>query len=188
MDLGIQLDLVEAVEQQGDSTLVASLKAYETEISKDDDLALFRMTLKGGNKQDGHYVFYEHEGAQCTRCHAIWEYGGNAGPGLNGVATRLSDEQLLDALIHPSKDYALGYEIVSLTLNDSSDVSGIVMERTDEFLKIKLGKEDIQTIPQSDIKESVSVPSSMIPVKSVLTKREIRDLIRFLKDLTQEVE
>ena len=57
------------------------------------------------------------------------------------------------------------------------------MERTKEHVKLKLGKEDIRTIPQVDIAASQSLPSSMLPMGSVLKKKEIRDLVAFLKKL-----
>ena len=179
----IQLDVIEAVNAQNDATLVTQLKAHQDAQSKTDPLAAFRPTLAGGNKDKGHDIFYEHEAAQCTRCHAIWEYGGNAGPVLDGVASRLSDEQLLSALVTPSAEYAEGYEIVVLDLKDGTSASGTVLERTADFVKLKIGKEDIRSISQTDIKSSTSVPSSMIAQGTILNKKEIRDLITFLKTL-----
>ena len=182
----IQLDVIEAVALQNDASLSAQLKTYEAEQAKDDPLAAFRPTLQGGDRQKGNNIFYEHEAAQCTKCHAIFEYGGNAGPTLEGVASRLSEEQLLSALVTPSAEYADGYELVVLDLNDGTSASGTVLERTAEFVKLKIGKEDIRTISQAEIKSSVSVPSSMIAQGSILKKKEIRDLITFLKSLKKK--
>ena len=182
----IQLDVVEAVSVQNDSTLVSQLNAHQDAQSKDDPLAVFRTTLAGGDKGKGHDIFYEHQGAQCTRCHAIFEYGGNAGPVLDGVASRLSDEQLLSALVTPSAEYAEGYEIVVLDLKDGTSVSGTVLERTTALIKLKIGKEDIRSISQAEIKSSTSVPSSMIAQGTILNKKEIRDLITFLKTLKKK--
>jgi quinoprotein glucose dehydrogenase len=95
----------------------------------------------------------------------------------------LSKEQILASLVTPSAEYAIGYEIVSLTFKDGTSEAGIVMERTEEYLKLKLGKEDIKIIQQSEIAESQSLPSSMLPMGIVLKKKEIRDLVAFLKNL-----
>ena len=179
----VHLDLLEVVEKQESPLLKEELEKYNAKKPKDDLLAQFKETMYGGNRSIGQNVFYEHEAAQCTRCHAIWEYGGNAGPTLDGVASRLSQEQLLLSLINPSAEYAQGYEIASVTLKDKSTVNGIVMERNKDILKLKLGKEDIRTIPQNEIENSESLPSSMLPMKDVLSKRELRDLMTFLKDL-----
>ena len=179
----LKLDVLDAVEKYGDAILLEKLKIYQAAKSKDDPLSLFRETLAGGDIKKGERIFYDNEAAQCTKCHAIFEYGGNAGPGLENVGKRLSKEQILGSLITPSSEYAIGYEVVSLTLKDGSSEAGIVMERTDEHIKLKLGKEDIKTIQQSEISKSQSLPSSMLPMGKVLKKKEIRDLVAFLKSL-----
>jgi len=179
----VQLDVIDAVETQANESLKIQLAAYQNAKPKEDALALYRETLKGGNKKIGRDIFNEHQGAQCTRCHAVFEFGGNAGPVLKGVANRLSDEQLLSALITPSAEYSLGYEVVILDLKDGNAVSGVVIERTDEYVKLKIGKEDIQTVNRVDIASSESVPSSMIAQGTILKKKEIRDLIAYLKSL-----
>lgn len=179
----LKLDVIDAVEKYGDSQLLEKLKIYQATKPKDNPLSLFRETLEGGDIKKGEYIFYNNEAAQCMKCHAIFEYGGNAGPGLAGVGKRLSKEQILASLITPSAEYAIGYEVVSLTMKDGTTKAGIVLERTNDHIKLKLGKEDIKTIQQSEIAESQSLPSSMLPMGNVLKKKEIRDLIAFLKSL-----
>ncbi len=179
----LKLDVVVAVEKNGRAQLLEKLKTYQDNKPENDPLSLFRETLAGGDVKKGEYVFYNNEAAQCTKCHAIFEYGGNAGPGLEDAGKRLSREQILASLVTPSSEYAIGYEVVSLTLRDGTSEAGIVMERTEEHVKLKLGKEDIKTIPISEIAESQSLPSSMLPMGTILEKKEIRDLVAFLKNL-----
>ncbi len=179
----VHLDLLEVVEGKDAVKLKEQLEKFNAAKDENDLFAQFKETLYGGDRRKGNDVFYGHDGAQCTRCHAVWEYGGNAGPTLDGVASRLSQEQLLLSLIDPSAEYALGYEIAYVTLKDGNTVTGVVTERNKNILKLKLGKEDIRTIQQSEIEKSESLPSSMLPMKDVLTKRELRDLMAFLKEL-----
>ncbi|THH39798.1 HEAT repeat domain-containing protein [Neolewinella litorea] len=177
----VRLDLAEAVEQHGDPKLNALLTDYAGEV--DSDLGLYALALEGGDVRRGRDIFYRDEAAQCVRCHAVFEYGGNVGPGLEGIAERLTHRQMLEALIRPSARLAPGYETVYLTLNDGTATAGIVMERTEEAIKIKVGKEDIQTIPRSQIAEEETLPSSMPSMEEKLTRREIRDLVAFLGSL-----
>lgn len=179
----LKLDVLVAVEKYGDAQLLEKLKIYQAAKSKNDPLSLYREALNGGDVKKGEYVFYNNEAAQCTKCHAIFEYGGNAGPGLEGAGKRLNKEQILASLVTPSSEYAIGYEVVSITLKDGKSEAGIVMERTEEHVKIKLGKEDIKTIPLSEIAESQSLPSSMLPMGTILKKKEIRDLVAFIESL-----
>lgn len=181
-----QLDVIEAVEEQNNPELMEKLKAYQAAKPKDDSLALYRETLAGGNQWRGREVFYNHEAAQCVRCHAVFELGGNAGPGLAGVGDRLSAEKLLESLVHPSAELAMGYGVVILEMKDGETVSGIVMEETPEHLSLKIGKEDIRKVEVAQIAKRENIPSSMPAMGDILTKREIRDLIAFLSNLGQE--
>ncbi|WP_420459148.1 HEAT repeat domain-containing protein [Neolewinella sp.] len=180
----VRLDLADAVEQHGDPELNALLTDYAGKLNA--DYGLYAMALEGGDARQGQRIFYNNESAQCVRCHAVFEYGGNVGPGLEGVADRLSKQQLLEALIRPSARMAPGYETVLLTLNDESVVAGVVMERTPEALTLKIGKEDIQTIARTDIKEEETLPSSMPSMEEKLSRREIRDVVAFLASLGGE--
>ena len=178
----VRLDLAEAVEQHGDPELNAILTEYAGSI--DTTLGLYAFALEGGDAQRGGNIFYRNESAQCVRCHAVFEYGGNVGPGLEAIANELSHRQLLEALIRPSARLAPGYETILITLTDGSTTAGTVMERTDDAIKLKIGKEDIQTIPLTDIAEEETVPSSMPSMEEKLTRREIRDVVAFLATLT----
>ncbi len=185
-DPAIQLDIIEAVIAQNNPEVTAKLEAYQAAKPQDDPLAMYREALVGGDARRGGRIFYRNEAAQCVRCHAVFEYGGNAGPGLAGVADRLSPEKLLESMIMPSAVYAQGYEVVMLEMDNEETIAGIVTEETAEQLTLKVGKEDIQQIDKASIKSRESVPSSMPSVADKLDKKQIRDLVAFLMTLKEE--
>lgn len=180
----VRLDLADAIEQHGDPALNALLTDYAGTLH--GDYGLYAMALEGGDAERGQQIFYRNESAQCVRCHAVFEYGGNVGPGLEGIGDQLSKLELLESLIRPSARMAPGYETVYITLNDDSAVAGVVLERTADALRLKIGKEDIQTIAQADIKEEETLPSSMPSMEEKLTRREVRDVVAFLASLREE--
>lgn len=118
------------------------------------------------------------------KCHAYDDRGGNAGPRLNGIANRLSHEQLLESLIDPGKRIAPGYGIVMLELKDGQSVSGIFQGEDERGVKIRKGNEPDQVIPHNQIEQKTFSPSSMLDMKGILSKREIRDVVSFLATLT----
>ena len=63
----------------------------------------------GGNPKLGKKVVFENSRSECLRCHKVNGRGGIAGPSLDGVADRLTQEQLLDALLMPSVEVAEGF-------------------------------------------------------------------------------
>lgn len=182
----IHLDIIEAIENQDNPDLIKKLKVYQDSKGMNNPLAGFMETLEGGNIEKGRNVFYRNEAAQCVRCHAVFEYGGNAGPGLAGLGDRLSKEKILESLINPSAVLADGYGVAALTLKDGSTVSGIVKNETNDVIKIKIGKEDIREISKTEITNREDIPSSMPSVKMILKKKELRDLVAFLSSLKDE--
>lgn len=177
----LHLDLIEALEGQTESaSLATKLAAYEAKLLETDELGLFSAALAGGNPRAGRGVFYWNSTAQCTRCHAIFEYGGNVGPNLSGVGSRLSPREILSSVIRPSAALALGHETVLVTLANEEVLSGVVLERTPEYLKLKVGKTETRTLQQADIVEAETLPSSMPSIEGKISRREIRDLVAFL--------
>lgn len=146
----------------------------------------FAGALLGGDPNKGGNLFWSHPTAQCVRCHAIDDYGGIAGPRINGVAKRLTREQLLESLINPSARIADGYGVVTLELTSGKKVIGILQkELTDSFV-LKSGDKPDTVIFKSAVTKRTDAPSSMPPMQYLLTKREIRDVVSFLATLKEE--
>jgi quinoprotein glucose dehydrogenase len=174
----IQLELAEALDSTKAPELTARFKNIIAQ-NKDTLAAAYAGALQGGNTNRGARIFYGHQAAQCIRCHSYGDYGGNAGPRLNGVATRLSREQLLEALINPNARLAPGYGNVTVEIGNKK-ISGILQEETKTSLKLKIGDKPDTVIQKSAIANRTDAASSMPPMRLLLTKKEIRDVVSFL--------
>jgi len=184
----IELDIMEAVRTQNNEALMARLVAYEAAKPSDDPLSPYIETIYGGDSDNGRNLFRNHEAAQCIRCHTIFEEGGTMGPGLAGVGTKRTPEELLLALVAPSNSFAEGYQMVTLNLNNGETVTGLVQSETDETITIKSGNQEAQEFSKSGISKQTSIPSSMPPMGQILTKKEIRDVLAFLGTLDEDTE
>ena len=177
---GIKLDLMEAVEATKEEKLVAQLDALKTKGSLTDE---FKEALFGGNIQAGNFIFNRNQTAQCVRCHNVGGEGGNVGPSLKGIGSKLTREQLLQALIEPSARIAPGYGTISLKLTDGQEVSGSVISETEQEIQLKTSEAEPLRIAVSRIKSRENYPSSMPAMGSMLSKREIRDVVEYLTSL-----
>jgi len=186
LDPGIQLDLIEAAEAAGRPDLQQQLDRFRAGAPQDDPLALYRACLEGGDVEGGRRIFAGNETAQCVRCHALGDWGGNVGPPLGDIGARLSRQDLLLALVDPSDRIAPGYGFLTLTLTDGETVSGIVLEETDQHLLLEIDKANTRKLPKAEIASRQSAPSSMPPMGNLLNRREIRDLVAFLASLSGE--
>ena len=121
--------------------------------------------------------------AQCVRCHSLGDETGTVGPPLRQIGGVLSREELLQALIEPSARLAPGFGSVKITLKDNQEVTGILMEETPAELILKTAEAEPMEIPVSRISKRQNLPSGMPPMRTLLSKREIRDVIEFLANL-----
>lgn len=181
-EAAVHLDIIEAIENQGNATLLAEVQAYQ-ETKADDPVSQYIEVLEGGNAGKGWQVFYQHEAAQCVRCHSIFELGGNAGPNLKGVANRLSREALLQSLVDPSAQLAAGFGVVLIDLKNGEKVNGTLIEETTTSLTIRPGQGETIKLQKSEIAERRNMPSSMPAMGSLLSKRELRDVLAFISGL-----
>lgn len=176
----LTLDLVEAVDSTHSEKLIAQLTPLR---SSGNDEASFSETLYGGNARNGRNIFMYNSTAQCVRCHGLGDEKGTVGPSLRGIGDVLSREELLRALIEPSARLAPGFGSVKITLKDDQVVTGILMEETEAELILKTSEAEPMEIPLSRISKRENLPSGMPPMKTLLSKREIRDVIEFLANL-----
>jgi putative heme-binding domain-containing protein len=180
---GVILDLAEAVEATKSEELIAQLDRLKP---KGDGLEAYTETLYGGNVRAGYQYFNNNPAGQCVRCHAVRGAGGVVGPALDNIGNTLTREQLLEALINPSARLAPGYGMVTVTLKDGQTITGILDEETEEELILKTSDAEPMEIALSRIEKRQNMASSMPPMGTVMSKREIRDVIEFLSVLKKE--
>jgi putative heme-binding domain-containing protein len=178
----LYLELNESIEKTGLADLkskIASIKPKDT-VSEDFSASLF-----GGNKDEGRNIFNYNSVAQCVRCHTAGNAsdGGAVGPSLRHISNLLTREQILEALVNPSARLAPGYGSVSLKLTDGQEVFGTLAKETTTELTITTSDAEPLVIPIARIAKRENMPSSMPPMGSLLSKREIRDVVEFLSNL-----
>ena len=119
------------------------------------------------------------------RCHSYDDMGGNAGPRLNGVASRITRPQILEALINPSARLAPGFGVVTLKLKDGKTISGVLETENKDSLIIKAGDRQNIAVPKDQVEKRTNAASSMPEMRYILTKKEIRDVVSFLSTLKE---
>jgi putative heme-binding domain-containing protein len=182
----IRLELSEAIDSTGSESLKGRYQEITSRLAPDSLAAAYSGVLVGGDVAKGRNLFFRDQTAQCMRCHSFNDYGGNAGPRLNGLAARLTPEQILESLIEPSARIAPGFGIVTVKLDDGKTVGGILLDEKNDKIFLKVGERPDTVISKSDIARQTNAPSSMPPVRYLLTKRQIRDLMSFLTTLKED--
>jgi quinoprotein glucose dehydrogenase len=182
----VLLELGEALDTTGAQALISKYKANTVKLSPDQLMASYASSLYGGDEKDGERIFLRNQSAQCMRCHSYNDFGANAAPRLNGVAKRLTREQILQSIINPSAMLANGYGFVSLTMKNGKTISGTVKDETGRSLVLKGDGGKDQVIEKANIAKRINAPSPMPDMKTLLSKKEIRDVVSFLSTLKED--
>ncbi len=181
----IQLDILTAAQKANTPELKEKIKKYEASLSKDDDLAAYRIALKGGDVEHGRKIFREKAETQCLRCHKNEIGDSQVGPELTHIGSKKDREYILESIVYPNKKIAEGFETVLLTLKDNSmvvgrltkeDASGLCVETMDDK-----GKPKTVTVTLAQIQKRDRAPSPMPDnMRDLLNKAELRDLVEYL--------
>jgi quinoprotein glucose dehydrogenase len=140
--------------------------------------------LAGGDAVAGKKVFFEKAEASCLRCHKVTGEGGEAGPDLTGIGSRMDRAQLLESIVDPGAKIAEGYESVSIELKDGRFFAGILKGETETEITlespedgaIKLAKDTIAT-------REGGISGMQGGIAELITRRELRDLVEYLARL-----
>jgi putative heme-binding domain-containing protein len=123
--------------------------------------------------------------AACLACHFVNGTGRDFGPDLSKVGARLTKEQLLENLLHPSKQIAPGYAAYTAELADGTVQMGFAVKQTKEETVLKLATGQSITLRAADLKSLKPLPTSLMPegLLQAMTAAEIADLLAYLASM-----
>ena len=179
-----RLELVEAAKKREAPAVKEALAAYEASLPKDDLLAKYAVSLEGGDPVNGKRLFKEHPVAACQRCHMVDKAGGEAGPLLDGIASRKDRRYLLESIVNPNAVIADTFRMLVCTMKDGSIQAGVIKAETADTLTLQQPGDQPVMVPVTDIAKREPVPSGMIPgMGELLTPRELRDIVEYCASL-----
>jgi putative heme-binding domain-containing protein len=123
--------------------------------------------------------------AACATCHSYKDNGGSIGPVLDGVAARLSDSGLMQALEEPSTTIVDGFGAKVVTQNDGTKIQG--RYRNDSELAVQIQSADGRrwvTYFKDRVASIEDAAESVMPnVFITLDSKEQQQIVAFLKSL-----
>jgi len=183
----VQLELITAAEKIGTPEFKQLLATYEGKKDKNNPLDVYRESIYGGNAEEGVALFRYSNSTQCVRCHMVGSRGNKVGPDLTTIATRITQEQMLEALVAPAARIAPGFGRVTVVLKTGERIEGSFDAETKTDITITTNNQ-VKTIARTDIEKlEFGGISPMPPMGLGLTKTELRDLVAYLSSLKEEV-
>ena len=143
--------------------------------------AASRDGLKGRDFENGRKMF---GAAACFACHRYGNAGGMNGPDLTGAGGRYSPHDLLDQVIHPSKEINEQFAPVVVTKQDGTVLTGVIVNLNGDTIQINTDLSDPDQRVGFDRKQVTSIEVSKVSpmppmLLSMLTQDEILDLLAF---------
>jgi putative heme-binding domain-containing protein len=137
--------------------------------------------LKGRSFENGRKMF---AAAGCFACHRFANEGGMTGPDLTGAGGRYSPRDLLDQVIHPSKEINEQFVPVVIKRNDGTSITGVIVNLNGDGVTVNpdpADPNDRVTVDRKDVRSME--PSNVSPMPAgllgLLTKEEVLDLVAY---------
>jgi putative membrane-bound dehydrogenase-like protein len=150
----------------------------------DEDPAAWKAIVKKvpfdkGDAVRGEALF---RGRGCQTCHAAT---GGVGPNLVGAANRFSREDLLDAIIYPSRDVAPGYRTTIFKMKDGQIYTGLIAFESAEGFIVQTGATTTVRVNSADIASQRPGTMSLMPngLLKGMQPEEIADLYSYLRSM-----
>jgi quinoprotein glucose dehydrogenase len=184
LDPALELDVLEASRVRDDERIKSYLLRYETNLPPNVKTAAYHWTLAGGNVENGRKIFIEHPAAACYRCHAVAGAGGEVGPPMDGLASRVTPEHILEAIVDPNAKIAEGFENLLIELMDGRFFAGIIKQETETEIILASPEDGLVTLKKAEIKSRERGASGMPEgINDILSKAELRDVMAYLQSL-----
>ncbi len=124
---------------------------------------------------------------QCYNCHYMYDKGGNFGPDLTTAGNSFSAEDLLTAILEPSKDISSRFQATKFILKSDDFIVGrVVNENKDNYI-LQLGYEPSNTeeLFKKEVKSSEASDISEMPkgLINTMNREEVLDLLYFIIEL-----
>jgi putative heme-binding domain-containing protein len=124
----------------------------------------------------------------CTQCHAVGDGPSPLGPDLTKLDPTPSDEELVEAILDPSRSIHKGYETVIVATNDGRTLSGLVAEETADKLVLNdpAHPAALTTLRKADIAERRTSDTSVMPaglVEMLGSRQDFLDLTRYVYEV-----
>ena len=151
--------------------------------SSPETYAAFART-HAGEALRGREVF-QRAATGCGRCHRISGMGSGIGPDLTGIGAKYAREQLIEAVLKPSRQIAIGYEQTFLVTKDGSSVSGLLQGENASTLTLLDFNGQVHSVEKSRIMERKLSNLSLMPegLHNGISLENFADLIAYLDSL-----
>lgn len=154
------------------------------------DLEAYRAHARktAGDPERGRKLYLDAKGLACAKCHALGSDGGKVGPALDDVGLKYKREEIMTAILEPSRTIANGYDSVVVETKAGKLIAGVSKGERDGAVLVMDDEAKLHTIRKEDVEELTRSPVSRMPngLNEGMTAQDFADLVAFLERCRQE--
>jgi putative heme-binding domain-containing protein len=177
------LHQAEALSKPG-GLAAAALKRYLTQadLKPADKAGLVKEIATGKGSADNGKAVYRRI---CSSCHKWGAEGIEYGPHMNGVATRLKREEILESVLEPNAKIDPRFVTTNVETKDGGAFTGFIVEETPEVLTLAVAGGIKQDLRIANLRKRETVKQSSMPegLANAMSPTEFIDLVEFLSSL-----
>ncbi len=118
----------------------------------------------------------------CIKCHKVLGEGKEVGPDLSEIGSKLSRQDMYVAILNPSAAVSHNYETYTLVTVDGQVLTGLLMNQTDQEIKLRTQEGIDHTLPPEDVELLKMQPVSLMPadLQRLMSLENLVDLVDYL--------
>ncbi|MFK7768854.1 MAG: PVC-type heme-binding CxxCH protein [Mariniblastus sp.] len=163
--------------------------ALETELLKTPNAEIAKLAIERGNINRGKKVFYQ-SAAACFACHDPPRGAARLGPDLTKMKTTLTNDELVDSILRPSKLIDKEFAQVKVLTLDGKMQTGVRISENDKEIVLRnLAEPDPIKIAQDDVDEVMEAKLSLMPeklVRQLKDRQEFDDLMKYIIEIRKQ--
>ncbi len=165
----------------------ASAQMLEVELQSESPVALANDAKELGDAKRGAIVFFQHH-MVCSHCHAGEEPQRALGPDLSRLEKTVSDADLVESVLAPSKVIRKGFETIAVVTTDGTGMNGLIAEERDDAIVLRdpMQHGRLVTILKKQIEQRSASATSLMPtgqVNQLASRQQFLDLVRYLIEI-----
>ncbi|MEZ6107132.1 MAG: c-type cytochrome [Pirellulaceae bacterium] len=183
-------DVIEALPQPVDALAELRARPVVQDWEVGDLFSVDESVYENRDIENGRRVFAT---AQCFKCHRFEGEGGLVGPDLTASGRRFNQQNLLEALVEPSKVVSDQYQATLFVMDDGQQIAGRVINLNGDNFMVQqdmMNPGDLTSINSKFIEEMTPSAVSMMPdgLLDTFSRDEIHDLIAFLRSASSDTD
>ena len=163
-----------------------SNEALEKELLALPSTELAEVAIVEGDAERGKILFYQ-SAAACFACHDPGPGAPRLGPDLKTITTELKLDELVDAILRPSKRIDKEFAQVNVATVDGNVLTGIrVSETENEIVLRNLAQPKPIVIQKEDVDQVMDSSKSLMPEKlarQLKNRGEFNDLLKYVIEI-----